>query len=72
MMVLLKWSQENQKCINIIYQDDKNQITQRIIRVLAINNSSIRAYCYYRKAQRLFKLDNILSAAKIQNNRRGA
>lgn len=73
MKKLLNWSFEQQKCIDMIYQNDKGQFTQRIIRVIQIQDEHIRAYCYLRKRDRLFKLDNILSVATIQKNRvRGA
>lgn len=67
----LKWSLENHQPIEVIYMDNKGQITQRIIKVLAINSSSARVYCYYRKQQRLFHLDKILSACFLRK-RKGA
>ena len=70
---LFKWSLDNQKFIEMIYQSNNGKFTQRCIKVADINDTHIRAYCSYRKNQRLFKKDNILSVAMIQGkNRRGA
>nr|WP_235793595.1 hypothetical protein [Virgibacillus sp. NKC19-16] len=62
---LLRRSVEHKEKIVILYIDSGDQVTQRYIRVLQVNNDSILAYCYYRRKVRTFKLDNILSAGSI-------
>lgn len=52
--------------IMIFYIDNNSNVTQRIVRVIRINNDSIAAYCFYRKKVRTFKLNNILSAGPIR------
>lgn len=56
---------ENKEKIMIYYVDQENNITQRFIRVIRINEGSIVAYCYWRKQVRTFSLENILSAGSI-------
>ncbi|RST60124.1 hypothetical protein D5F11_008670 [Siminovitchia terrae] len=55
----------------IIYINNSNQISQRIIRVLKVEDSLIKAYCYTKKQFRTFRLDNILSV-DILRKRMGA
>lgn len=70
---MIDWSLNEQKCVDMIYMSEKGDITQRIIRVVKTQKDYIRAYCYYRKAERLFKRANILSVAPIQRKgKRGA
>ncbi len=57
--------------IQMIYQSNEGTISQRIIKVLAVNNGQIKTYCYTRKQFRTFSLDNILSVAPLRQ-RRGA
>lgn len=66
---LLINSQELKIPIKIYYISKSNEVTRRIITVLAINDNSIRAYCHMRKAQRVFKLENILSCGPIGKSR---
>lgn len=48
--------------IIIFYMDQDNNITQRYVRVLKMNDTHLLVYCYYRKKVRTLKLDHILSA----------
>lgn len=58
---ILKASLEQGSIITIIYAKE-NVITKRNIRVLEMNNSIIKAYCYLRRQNRVFKKENILAA----------
>lgn len=62
---LLLKSKETKAPIMIYYIDKQGKVTQRIITVKAISNTSIRAYCHYRKADRIFKTDSILSCGPV-------
>lgn len=57
---------EQRKKIMIVYLDQKEQLTQRYIRVLTIHDDRIIAYCYWRQQIRHFKFDHILAAGPIQ------
>ncbi|PKR79176.1 hypothetical protein CEY16_05360 [Halalkalibacillus sediminis] len=53
---------ENKQKINLIYVDQDGQLSQRFIRVVRVDQNSILAYCFYKKAVRSFKKENVLSA----------
>ena len=57
----LKASQDRNIIINIIYSKG-NEITQRNIRVFDIQDGNVKAFCYLRNQNRIFKIENILSA----------
>jgi hypothetical protein len=65
---VLKASLERGLIITIMYLKN-NEITMRNIRVLEIKENRIMAYCYLRKENRVFKKENILSAAFLNSNR---
>ncbi|WP_042224797.1 hypothetical protein [Oceanobacillus manasiensis] len=57
-------SMETKQKIVVFYMDGNQQITQRFIRVLKMDDTLVLAYCYYRKSVRTFKRENILSAGR--------
>lgn len=59
---ILKASIERNMIIAIMYLKT-SEVTMRNIRVLEIKQDRILAYCYLRKENRVFKKENILSAA---------
>ncbi|ECD6517333.1 hypothetical protein E2329_23000 [Salmonella enterica subsp. enterica] len=69
---ILALSMKNNQAVEMIYLSDKGQITQRMIRVLEINEHRFVAYCYLRQRKRTFKLNNILSIDIIRKKRKGA
>jgi len=64
---ILKASLERNLIITIVYLKG-NEITMRNIRVLELKEDRIKAYCYLRKENRVFKKENILSAAFAKSN----
>ncbi|WP_096274538.1 hypothetical protein [Paucisalibacillus globulus] len=52
--------------IVIYYIDSSNNLTERIIRVIKMNEEQIVAYCYWRKKIRTFKIENVLSAGNVK------
>jgi len=58
---ILNYSLNSNQKIAIIYQKGL-EISQRDIKVLAIYNDTIYAYCYTRKLNRRFRKDRILAA----------
>lgn len=69
---LLKRALANNTDLEMIYLDNKGNLSQRRIKVLSVNNESFRAYCYNRKQQRTFKVSNVLSTGPVRNMKRGA
>lgn len=63
--MLIRSIQSKEK-IEMIYLSKDNQASQRIIRVLKINDEMIMAYCYTRRTIRTFKLENILSVGSFR------
>jgi len=59
---VLKASHDENRIITIIYQKG-NVITKRNIRVLSMDEYTIKAYCYLRHGVRVFRRKNILAAA---------
>lgn len=64
---ILKASIERNMIITIMYLKS-SEVTMRNIRVLEIKEDRIMAYCYLRKENRIFKKENILSAAFLNTN----
>lgn len=62
---LMRSIQSKEK-IEMIYLSKDNQVSQRMIRVLKINDEMIMAYCYTRRTIRTFKLENILSVGSVK------
>lgn len=60
---LLIRSIETGEKLEMIYQSNKGDLTQRVIKVEKVGEDSFRAYCFTRKKVRTFKLSNILSIA---------
>ncbi|KLH97738.1 WYL domain-containing protein [Brevibacillus formosus] len=59
-----------QQAVEIIYLKKDGEASRRTIRVVHIdvNKGSLKAYCYMRKAYRVFVLDNILAIAPVSGH----
>lgn len=66
MNYLLQESWQHQQPIRIFYVDRHQKISERIIRVEYIDDNYVKAYCYWRKATRLFKKENLLSVGPLK------
>ncbi len=55
--------------IRIMYMDDSGNVTKRTVKVLKINNSTFKAFCYLRGSRRTFKIDNLLAVVSVNNER---
>lgn len=71
MQSLLKRAVGSRQRLEMIYINKNNQITQRIIKVIGVTESTIKAYCFTRRQFRTFNTANILSIAPVRQ-RRGA
>ncbi|MFB7302646.1 hypothetical protein [Heyndrickxia sporothermodurans] len=58
--------------LEMIYLSAKGEITQRIIKVEKVGEESFRAFCYSKRQQRTFKINNILSIVPLRHHKRGA
>ncbi|RSK28373.1 hypothetical protein EJF36_16710 [Bacillus sp. HMF5848] len=48
--------------LDIIYMDRLNRLSQRTITIREIKNERLYAYCYTKRAPRIFALKNVLAA----------
>ncbi|MCT2342653.1 hypothetical protein M4D71_00775 [Niallia taxi] len=69
---LLKRAVESNEVLEMIYQNNKGEFSQRRIQVIKVNEESFSAYCFTRKQQRTFKLTSVLSIGPARKVRRGA
>lgn len=70
---LLKRSLESGELLEMIYLSDKNQLTQRKIKVIEIYSDTFRALCFVRRQPRIFKKSNVLSIGPVRKKfREGA
>jgi len=69
---LLKRAVESNEVLEMIYQNNKGEFSQRRIQVIKVNEESFSAYCFIRKQQRTFKLSNVLSMGPTRKVMRGA
>lgn len=69
---ILMRAASSEALLEMIYQDNKGNISQRRIRVLVVGEESFRAFCNNRKQQRTFKFENVLSIGPERSIRRGA
>ncbi len=66
MIGLLKRAAGSSQRLELIYTNRDNQLSQRIIKVLAVTESTIKAYCYTKRQFRTFSLENVLSVGLIR------
>jgi predicted DNA-binding transcriptional regulator YafY len=69
---LLKRAVESNEVLEMIYLSNKGEISQRMIKIIKLNDDSFSAYCFIRKQQRTFKLTNVLSIGPTRKVMRGA
>ncbi|MEE6134599.1 hypothetical protein [Priestia sp. GS2] len=61
MLYQLKQAYNDNSKLEIMYINQKDQVSQRIIRVLELHEHTVKAYCYKKRSLRFFKIENILS-----------
>ncbi|MCM3324221.1 WYL domain-containing protein [Cytobacillus kochii] len=62
----------NKEELEMIYLDNKGDISQRRIKILSVYEDYFRAYCFSKQQQRTFKVSNVLSIGPVRKVRRGA
>jgi predicted DNA-binding transcriptional regulator YafY len=66
MMKDIQRAMMKQQTIRIIYLGGQGQTTMRMIRPLELTESHLKAYCYSRRAPRVFAVDRILAVAVVE------
>ncbi len=59
-------SMKYNESLDMMYMAKDGQISKRRIRVLQVGEVSFRAYCFLRKSNRTFKIDNVLALVPIK------
>lgn len=62
---LLRRAANSGEKLEIIYLSNSHQLSQRIVKVISMSETTIQAYCYLKNQYRTFKRANILSAAPL-------
>jgi len=57
--------------VDIVYMDRAGQLSQRRVRLLRVGADHVWAYCYERRAVRMFSLANILAAMPVERRKVG-
>ncbi|NIK75701.1 putative DNA-binding transcriptional regulator YafY [Paenibacillus castaneae] len=63
-----KWFSAIGCVVDVIYRSKKGEFTKRRIRVIAVKDGHIRAFCIDSGAQRLFLMENVLAAELVRHN----
>lgn len=70
MRVELVKSMERNYILDMMYMAKDGAISKRRIKVMRVGEVSFRAYCYLRKSNRTFKIDNILALVPVTSRER--
>jgi predicted DNA-binding transcriptional regulator YafY len=63
-------SMDRNYVLDMMYISKDGAISKRRIKVLQVGEVSFRAYCYLRKSNRTFKIDNVLALVPITSRER--
>ncbi|WP_141505947.1 hypothetical protein [Paenibacillus luteus] len=67
-MTLEKWLHMIDCVVDVIYMSKKGKFTKRRIRVLAVKDGYIRAFCLNSGAQRIFLATNLLAVELVSRH----
>lgn len=70
MRVELVKSIERNYILDMMYMAKGGAISKRRIKVMQVGEFSFRAYCYLRKSNRTFKIDNVLALVPVTSRER--
>ncbi|KMK97446.1 hypothetical protein ACNA6I_04490 [Rossellomorea sp. FS2] len=69
---LMRKAIEEDILLKIIYIDRQSRLSERVIHVVSITATHVRAYCHTKRGIRMFRRENILSAGMIRDRKFGA
>lgn len=64
-LLIISKAIDDGKKLRMIYQSG-DKLSERTVKPYKINDDSLSAYCYLRRAKRSFKLEGILSAQIVE------
>lgn len=63
-------SMQHSQIAEIIYMNNKGEISKRRVKVFSVSNDSFQGYCFYRGKKRTFKIENVLAFVPVVNRER--
>jgi predicted DNA-binding transcriptional regulator YafY len=63
-------SLERGQLADMIYMNNKGEISKRRVKVLSVEGDSFQAFCFLRGTKRTFKIDNVLAFVPVVNRER--
>jgi predicted DNA-binding transcriptional regulator YafY len=63
--------QAQQQVVELIYLNRSGQISKRAVRIYSVDGERIKAFCYSRRAFRVFTIGNILAVVPLQRRAAG-
>ncbi|SES35318.1 transcriptional regulator [Psychrobacillus sp. OK032] len=63
-------SLEHGNIAEMIYMKDSGEISKRKVKVLSVDDSTFKAYCFLRNTKRTFKIDNVLACVPVLRRER--
>ncbi|MGG0657454.1 transcriptional regulator [Rummeliibacillus pycnus] len=51
--------------VTMMYMSKTGEITKRQVKILDIKDESFKAYCYVKRAQRTFKIEQVLAIVPV-------
>jgi len=60
------------RALEIIYEKNDHTFSKRTILIKHINDTYIKAFCLTKKQPRIFRIDSILAASYVKENKRYA
>jgi predicted DNA-binding transcriptional regulator YafY len=63
-------SMQHSQIAEMIYLNNKGEISKRSVKVLSVSTDSFQAYCFLRAIKRTFKIENVLAFVPVVNRER--
>ena len=63
-------SMQHSRITEMIYLNNKGEISKRRVKVVSVSIDSFQAYCFLRSTKRTFKIDNVLAFVPVVNRER--
>jgi predicted DNA-binding transcriptional regulator YafY len=63
-------SMQHSQIAEMIYLNNKGEISKRRVKVLSVSTDSFQAYCFLRGTKRTFKIENVLAFVPVVNRER--
>ncbi|WP_225986209.1 transcriptional regulator [Psychrobacillus glaciei] len=55
---------------DMIYMKNRGEMTKRRVKIVSVEDTTFKVYCFLRNTKRTFKIENILAFVPIANHER--